>query len=658
MNMNKGVKSENISSWKYYLAILKNTILLFALFMLTRIVFVCYNAKYFTSINQNDWLLLIKGALQFDLSGILYVNLLYILLAFFPLPVSWRKEKYFTKTIQWVFVITNGFALILNIVDTIYFEFSQRRTTWSIFNEFSHTDNLFKIFADAMVDHWILVVLALSFFPILYFAYSSHTQKIKLTPNWTYWTVNVLVFLTVSASTVIGIRGGVGRYVRPITISNANQYVNKPIESSYILNTPFTLIRTIENNSLPNFAYFKDSNEPERIEPTVYYPPKNSKMKKLNVVVLIMESFGREYIGSLNKELIGKDYEGYTPFLDSIIANSLTFETSLANGRKSIDAIPSVLASIPRVGEPYFVGDYGNNQVLSLAGELAKKGYYSAFFHGAPNGSMGFWAFAKTSGFKDYFGMTEYGSSKDFDGTWAIWDEPYFQYFANKMNTFHEPFITSLFSASSHHPYVIPESYKNELKEGTLPIHKCVRYTDIALKHFFEKASKMPWFKRTIFVITGDHTNATNQPIYQNDIGLHAVPIIFYYSAGIAPEYRKEIAQQIDIKPSILGFLGFDLPFVAFGTDVFHRKSENAFSTNDENGVYSFYSNEYLFQFNGVKATALYNYKQDRMQKVNLLSKNKIQADKMELQLKAILQTYQRRMRENDLIIKTKLKIN
>jgi len=310
------------------------------------------------------------------------------------------------------------------------------------------------------------------------------------------------------------------------------------------------------------------------------------------------------------------------------------------------------------VGEPYFVGDYGNNQVLSLAGELAKKGYYSAFFHGAPNGSMGFWAFAKTSGFKDYFGMTEYGSTKDFDGTWAIWDEAYFQYFADKMNTFHEPFITSLFSASSHHPYVIPESYKNELKEGTLPIHKCVRYTDIALKHFFEKARKMPWFKRTIFVITGDHTNATNQPIYQNDIGLHAVPIIFYYPAGIAAEYRKEIAQQIDIKPSILGFLGYDLPFVAFGTDVFHRKSENAFSTNDENGVYSFYSNEYLFQFNGVKATALYNYKQDRMQKVNLLSKDKIQADKMELQLKAILQTYQRRMKENDLTVSTKPKIN
>ena len=651
--MESNIQSGKTFAMKFYLAIIKNTLLLFSLFMITRFVFVWYNAKFFHNISDNDWVLMLKGCLQFDLAGILYVNLLYILLIFLPLPIRWRTQKYFQKTIQWIFVITNGIALILNVIDTIYFEFSQRRTTWSIFNEFSHTDNLFKIFGESMRDHWFLVVLALSLFPILYFLYSSVKEESETyKSDWRYWTITGVLFPLALGATIIGIRGGVGRFVRPITISNANQYVNKPIESSVILNTPFSLIRTIENNSLPRFSYFKNAEEPEKIQPTVFYPTKNAEMKRLNVVVLIMESFGREYIGSLNKDLIGADYKGHTPFLDSLIGKSLTFETTIANGRKSIDAIPSVLASIPRIGEPYFVGDYGNNQVLSLAGELGKKGYYSAFFHGAPNGSMGFWAFAKTSGFKDYFGMNEYGHNKDFDGTWAIWDEPFFQYYADKMNTFHEPFITAMFSASSHHPYVIPESYKPQLKEGTLPIHKCVRYTDIALKHFFEKASKMPWFKRTIFVITGDHTNATDQPLYQNDIGLHAVPIIFYYPAGIAPEYRREIAQQIDIKPSVLGFLGFDLPYVAFGTDVFHRKPEDAYGTDDENGVYSFYSNQYLFQFNGEKATALYNYKQDRMQKVNLLNKEAKQADKMELQLKAILQTYQRRMKENDLTVK------
>jgi phosphoglycerol transferase MdoB-like AlkP superfamily enzyme len=646
-------KSGDNPAQKLYLAIIKNTVLLFALFMLTRVVFLCYNFKYFQTISQNDWWLFLKGCLQFDLAGILYVNLLYILLAFLPLPIKWRQQHYFQQTVKWIFVVLNGLALILNIIDTIYFEFSQRRTTWSIVNELSRTDNVRLVFSHAMLDHWFLVVLGLSFFPILYLLYSSGVQKSTSTKsNWKYWTTTGILFPLVIASTVIGIRGGVGRFVRPITISNANQYVNRPIESSVVLNTPFSLIRTIENSSLRSFNYFKTPEEAESIQPTVFYPSSKGKMKRLNVVVLVMESFGREYIGSLNKNLIGSNYQGYTPFLDSLIGKSLTFETSIANGRKSIDALPSVLASIPRVGEPYFVGDYGNNMVLSLAGELNKKGYYSAFFHGAPNGSMGFWAFAKTSGFKGYFGMNEYGRSKDFDGTWAIWDDPFFQYYADKMNTFHEPFITAMFSASSHHPFVIPEKYEGQLKEGALPIHKCVKYTDLALKHFFEKASKMPWFKRTLFVITGDHTNMTSQPIYQNDIGQHAVPIIFYYPKGIAPEYRKEIAQQIDIKPSVLGFLKYDLPFVAFGTDVFHRKSDDAFAMHDENNVYSYYSNQYLFQFNGDKAIALYDYKQDRMQKVNLLNKDTAIAQKMELHLKAILQTYQRRMKANDLIVK------
>lgn len=641
-----------MNTWNYYLAFVKNIVLLFVLFMLTRIVFVCYNAEFFQNISLNSWGLMLQGALRFDFSGILYVNLLYILLIFSPFPIKWRQGKLFQTSTRVIFTLFNGIALCINLIDTVYFPFSQRRTTWSIFNEFSHTDNLLEIFKISIFNNWYLFILALGIFPVLFYLYQStqikNPNSIKLR---TYWIITLILFPLSIASTVLGIRGGIGRFVRPITISNANQYVNQPLESSFILNTPFTLIRTIENNSLPTFSYFKSQEEAEKIHPVLYRPSVTGKMKKLNVVVIIMESFAREYVGSLNKETIGADYAGYTPFLDSLVSKSLTFETSLANGRKSIDALPSILASIPRVGEPYFVGDYGNNKVLSIAGELKKKGYYSAFFHGAPNGSMGFWAFAKGSGFQDEYGMNEYGKSDDFDGTWAIWDEPFFQFYADKMNEFKEPFVTTIFSTSSHHPFAVPEKY-NSLAAGTLPIHKCVRYSDIALKHFFEKASKMPWFKNTLFVLTADHTNQTDQPTYQNDIGSYSVPILFYYPAGITPEYRRDLAQQIDIKPSILGFLGYDMPYIAFGTDVFHRKDSTAFAVHDVEGIYSLYKNDYNLQFDGNKPTALYDFKQDRMQKTNLLEKNTTLSTKMEKQLKSILQNYQSRMKTNNLTAK------
>ena len=78
--------------------------------------------------------------------------------------------------------------------------------------------------------------------------------------------------------------------------------------------------------------------------------------------------------------------------------------------------------------------------------------------------------------------------------------------------------MTALFTASSHHPFVIPEQYKGRFKEEGLPIHKCIRYTDNALRQFFNKAKTMPWYKNTIFVITSDHTNMSDHAYYQTDL--------------------------------------------------------------------------------------------------------------------------------------------
>ena len=260
-------------------------------------------------------------------------------------------------------------------------------------------------------------------------------------------------------------RGGWTRAVRPITLSNANQYVDHPLEAGIVLNTPFSVIRTIGKKAFvtPNYLSEEEMN-------TLFSPvhtPKNSLSSKKNIVILIVESFGREYIGAYNKWLEGGKYKGYTPFVDSLINHSTTFLYSYCNGRKSIDGMPSILSGIPMFVEPFFLTPAAMNDVSSIAGELKDKGYYSAFFHGAENGSMGFQAYARTCGFDDYFGRTEYNADKRFggdnayDGMWAIWDEPFLQFFATKMSEFKQPFVSAVFTASSHHPYKVPEKYKD-----------------------------------------------------------------------------------------------------------------------------------------------------------------------------------------------------
>ena len=303
--------------------------------------------------------------------------------------------------------------------------------------------------------------------------------------------------------------------------------------------------------------------------------------------------------------------------------------------------------------EPFFLTPASMNDYTGLAGILAAEGYETAFFHGAQNGSMGFQAFANKTGFKHYFGRTEYEASRgtdDFDGTWAIWDEPFLQYYADEMTKMKEPFMTAVFTASSHHPFAIPAKYSKDYPEEGLPIHKCIRYTDMAIGKFFEKASRQPWFNNTIFVLTSDHTNMSDHPEYQSDLGGFCSPIIIYDPTR-EPALLDKVAQQIDIMPTILGMLGYSKEYIAFGIDVLNTPAEDTWAVNYLNGIYQYVKYGYVLQFDGTHTKAVYSLT-DRLMKNNLKGKTPIESQ-MELELKAIIQQYMLRMTQNRLLPET-----
>ncbi len=132
----------------------------------------------------------------------------------------------------------------------------------------------------------------------------------------------------------------------------------------------------------------------------------------------------------------------------------LTFTNAFANGKRSIEALPSILSSLPAIMDNAFVTSlYSSNPIESLAAILKNKGYQTSFFHGGKNGTMGFDNFTKLVGIDAYFGLNEYPNEEDYDGNWGIYDEPYLQYFCNQISLMKEPFFTSVFTLSSHHPY-------------------------------------------------------------------------------------------------------------------------------------------------------------------------------------------------------------
>jgi phosphoglycerol transferase MdoB-like AlkP superfamily enzyme len=210
-----------------------------------------------------------------------------------------------------------------------------------------------------------------------------------------------------------------------------------------------------------------------------------------------------------------------------------------------------------------------------------------------------------------------------------------------------EPFMTAVFTASSHHPFAIPEKYKSVFPEESLQIHKCIRYTDMAIGKFFEKASSQPWFKNSIFVLTSDHTNMSNHAEYQSDLGGFCSPIIIYDPTA-KPTIHNKIAQQIDILPTILGLLHYQKPYFAFGIDVLNTPAEDTWAVNYLNGIYQYVKNGYVLQFDGKVTKAIYSLN-DSLMKNDL--KGKIEAEsQMENELKAIIQQYMERMTQDRLM--------
>lgn len=651
-------------------ALLGNLALAYLLYIIARVVYLLENYSYFAEGMRLDHILeMLGGALRFDTSAILYTNLLYIVLMLFPV---WAKERAgYHRFCKWVFVVVNSLCLVVNLCDAAYFPYTLRRTTTSVFREFQNENNLAGVFGTELVNHWYLVLIGVVLIFGLWKLYiqprTEGHRYTTLKERLGYAAIYVLSLAVAVPLCIGGCRGGLASGIRPITINNANQYAERPTECALVLNTPFALIRTIGKSVFKVPDYYSDPKALEAVFTPIHQPGLSALSdslvapaspvfsdsivypRKKNVVVIIVESFGREYIGAFNRDLDGGRYKGYTPNVDSLIAHSAVYRYSFCNGQKSIDGMPSVLCSIPMFVEPFVLTPASMNSYTGLAGLLSNWGYQTAFFHGANRGSMGFLAFANKTGFQHYYGRQDYagdarfGGDGDFDGNWGIWDEPFMQYYCTKMSEMKQPFFTALFTVSSHHPFVVPAQYKAVYPEEHLPIQKCIRYTDMAIGRFFASASKQPWFKNTIFVITSDHTNQSDHAEYQTDLGRFCSPIIIYDPSGdIQPGMREAIAQQIDIVPTVLGHIGYDRPYLAFGIDLFRTPAEETFAVNYLNGVYQYVKYGYVLQFDGEKTKAVYRLT-DRLMQHDLKGRVPVQA-KMERELKAIIQQYMERM--------------
>ena len=508
---------------------------------------------------------------------------------------------------------------------------------------------------DFIRDYWIAFIVWIFFLIILVFI----GRRIVADPEKRF-SYSLRNYRNDSITMILGIafiilaaRGGLQN--KPIDLITAGNYT-EPKFFPVILNTPFTMLKSVDRGGIKAIDYFSDENELEAIfTPVIHFNNPEDSFKKLNVVFIIVESLTTEHSGYLNPKLENGNYKGYTPFLDSLMKQSLVFR-GFANGEESMNGIPAILAGIPSLMDrPFLISPYVSNKFNSIAGILHQKGYSTAFYHGGTNGTMGFDSFAKIAGFDSYLGRNEYNNEDDFDGNWGIFDEPFLQYSAQKLDETPQPFFATAYTLSSHHPFTIPEKYKNKFPKGTYIIHESIGYTDFALKRFFDKISKSSWFDNTLFVITADHTFGGYNDFYKTWVGRYSIPIIFYHPA--LNEDLKKISeltvQQTDIFPTILDALNYNGEIVAFGRSVFdtiHERVAVAYKT----GIYQTIKDGYVYHFDGEDDLALYNFKNDSLLATSILKNEKAVAEDLRKITKAYIQQFNNRMIDNQLTVDQK----
>lgn len=634
-----------------YKVLLYRILLAYFFYFIARVLFYSFNSDLLKQDSFLDFLDLCYYGLAFDTTAILYVNLLFIVFSIVPMIKNTNPS--YQKFIFYLYFSTNLIAYATNFVDFIYYKYTFSRTTIAVINVLEHETNKTTLFFSFALRYWYVFLLFVLLAALWVYLYKK--VRIKQTvplERSKYFIFSILSFLLVILLVIGGIRGGdFNKSTRPINILDASRHVKNIVHSDIVLNTPFAIIRTMFSN------YFLKTNYPdvteklilEKVQPIKQYH--NNPQTKPNVVVFILESYGREYIGAFNKKSGIPNYKSHAPFLDSLSQHSLIFTNAYANGRQSIHGMSSVLAGIPSFKEAFTSSPFPKQKIESLVSTLESQGYNTSFFHGAANGSMGFLGFSNILGVDNYYGRTEFNDDSQFDGVWGIWDEPFFQFMKKTLDKKSTPFFASIFTVSSHEPYIIPKKYAKTFAEGNVPIHKCVEYTDFALKRFFNEAKKEPWFSNTIFVLVADHCNQIYYEEYEKPINRFAVPIIIYKPNSKYVGVDTDLAQQIDIYPTILDMIGYPKPFRSWGRSLLDKKSSEPFVINSTGNIYQFSKGNYICTFDGKTAIGFYD-KNDKALKTNLIKNRNAEMNEIELNCKAFIQDYMNRIVEKKMYYK------
>lgn len=641
-------------------------LIIYLLLFVLRILFYALNTDTLGPMSWGEIPALMRGSLLFDTANISYCYCLFVVLSLLPFRV--RERTWYRRMLFWIWTVVGALIVLVNLADTVYFHYAKKRVTVDELH-FADNDNTGHILWKAVGENWYLILIAvLLVWGIVRLYRLVKPAASRLKNPWVFGGVYGALTLVSVVLLVGGMRGGLSHAIRPIAMSQAAQFAVSPAKASVVLSNPFCVLRTVSNKKISYVEYFPTGEELAARYTPYHYPVPDSlrhsrfgSQRGKNIVIFVLESFSYEHSAYLNPELY-KGEVSYTPFLDSLMQHGYLFRRGYANGRKSIDALPSVLSSIPSFKTPFVITPQSLGETRGLGRLLGEEGYSTWFFNGSENKSMGFVAYAKLSGVEHARTRENYEArmgKNDYDDYWGIWDGPFMQYMARELDDASEPFFATLFTLSSHHPFVVPAGYEKILPQGRTKVQQPVAYTDRSLRDFFAYARTRPWYDNTIFVFIADHVSSE---VYGDEsktpTGNSHIIFFMYAPDGSLRGDDSHVVQQIDLMPTLLGLTGYDKPFFAYGQDIFEVRADTAaaarkgFAINYVNEAFQWITDSAALFFDEREVTHLFDLRRDPLEQRNLIGEG-MRPDSAQVErMKALLQTYYEHLEQSDFVVR------
>jgi phosphoglycerol transferase MdoB-like AlkP superfamily enzyme len=540
--------------------------------------------------------------------------------------------------------------LAINVIDIAYYKFNLRRSTIDLF--FVGTDSMSAL-PSFLKIYWPLLLL---FIFVSWFAIKNWYQVIssnkQLMPQHRVRTVanNALAGIVWLLIALVLARGTASRPILPSTalLYAPARYLSVINNSS--ITVLYSLVR--KQSSIQEKNYYTAARLDSMVTTQQKYPG-NRGINKMNVVLFIMESFGQDYLDSAGA------LRATTPFLDSIIKQSIVCQQAYANGAESNKGIVALLGSMPPfLDEPFYSSIYNGNDIKGIGSVLKEEGYSTHFFMGAEKDHFGFGKFGKMLGIDNYVSMEDYGNDRHYDGNWGIYDHYFLPFTANRLKQVAQPFFGTVFTISTHFPYQIPDTMQKAFSiAGENKAQRSIAYLDYALRLFFQSIKNESWYQNTLFVFTADHNiwgRLNNNSCYYK---CFRIPLFFHQPVRPVFQPIYSTAQQMDVVPTIMDLLQFNKPFMSFGKSVLDS-TEEGWACNKINQTYQLiYKNQLLgYDEAAEQPVYFYDYRSDSALSNNLLgpgdSLDEAQQRKMVQHIKAIIQRYNYSLIHNDLRVR------